>query len=543
MCAFCSVSGKRSYLVGVLVMLNLIATGGTAWAKSPYEWYAVYDTAEGEKPFRLPLKDGQLIIDQGDHRKLQKIILVFPKGGFTSTTLDVFHQFTSAVFELGKNSDRTTEKPIFEPARVTAADAAKGTEVVILPWSDTFYTESRKFDLKVNVWARFKTEFLCSQEQYLRHPSDKKAKSDKELSDIDKLISNQKLGSFCTPKSEVDKLKEQATARKASNGSLEKPRTITKELLDLIKEKSLLKVFGDEGGDSIKCQNIKDEDKDCRPGDEVKHVYIEEILTFSILRTGNLFSVREEERGGNRNYVSQLVDQASRISLEVSATDGGACHDVSRSPFTYYLDDLSDDKKDDKERVRVLKLDFRETCRSVLDVEFKNYLDKRLRVRVGFRLTPEEEITVFRTETFQVVNLGLITTFPVVTEIAAAVTRPSLKDIESISSVPISIAVGLTNPAANAGFAVTFPWKLSFNARRAPDFAKFFSIYAHLSVLASNLTSRTIVPIYGVGISLAQAFHISWAVDPGESDANRPAAHYLLIGFAPQDIIRAILAR
>ncbi|HEX2568327.1 MAG TPA: hypothetical protein VH877_02130 [Polyangia bacterium] len=545
-------AGKRSFIVGALVMFGLgVAggTGGTAWAKAPYEWYAVYDTAEGDKPLRLPLKDGQLIIDQGDHKKLQKIVLVFPKEGFTSTTLDVFHQFTSAVYELGKNNDRATGRTIYRPAIVDADDAAKGAEVIILPWSDTFYTDSRKFDLKVNVWARFDSKFLCSQERYLQG----------EATVAPKLVGK---GTFCEvpqagqptqgskPAQGGGGFKEEkpaqgtgntkganaATASQANNAKLP-----TKELVDLLNEKAHLRVFGDRGGDSIKCLNTKG--KPCEDNDDVKSVYLEEELTFSILRTGNLFSVREEERGGNRNYVSQLVDQASRISLEVTATEGGACHDVSRSPFNYYLDDLSDDTKDAKERTRVLKLDFRETCRSVLDVEFKNYLDKRLRIRVGFRLTPEEEITVFRTETFQVVNLGLITTFPVVTEIAAAVTKPSLKDIESASSVPISVAVGLTNSAANAGFAVTFPWKLSYNSRRAPDFAKFFSVYAHLSVLASSVTSRTIVPIYGVGVSLAQVFHISWAIDPGDSNVGRAAAHYLLIGFAPQDIIRAIMAR
>jgi len=121
----------------------------------------------------------------------------------------------------------------------------------------------------------------------------------------------------------------------------------------------------------------------------------------------------------------------------------------------------------------------------------------------------------------RVANLGFITTFPIVSEITAAAKAKSPKDVESSSSIPISWVFSILGTKPTDSVAVTFSWKISYNWRAAPDFAKYFSVYPHVTLIAptSQGTGNSTKLAVGLGTSVAQVFNFAWAVKPASAPA------------------------
>jgi len=135
---------------------------------------------------------------------------------------------------------------------------------------------------------------------------------------------------------------------------------------------------------------------------------------------------------------------------------------------------------------------------------------------------------------FTIRNLGLITTFPGVSEIQGLVNDQQASNQSSSSSVPVSWAWNMRTGNVN-NIAITLPWMLSYNSRDAPDLSKYFAVFAHVSLIVNASDDQTkqagVAPSLGAGISLAQFFQFSWAID-------KKGNNYLLVGASIPDLAK-----
>jgi len=137
-------------------------------------------------------------------------------------------------------------------------------------------------------------------------------------------------------------------------------------------------------------------------------------------------------------------------------------------------------------------------------------------------------------------DLGLITTFPVVTDVVSAISKnpKTVKDLTSQSSVPISWAIDLANGRRSMA-AITFPWMMGWNSRGAPELAKYLKFYPHISLvvpLSTSNNSATPIVAVGGGIAVASAFTFSLGATVTEDTSHA----LLLIGISVTDIAKVI---
>jgi hypothetical protein len=138
----------------------------------------------------------------------------------------------------------------------------------------------------------------------------------------------------------------------------------------------------------------------------------------------------------------------------------------------------------------------------------------------------------------KVENLGLITTFPVVSEVISAVTKNASNpaDLSVQSSIPISWGINLSHAEA-AHVAVTFPWMFGFNTRSGPHLADVIKVFPHVTLifpLKSETEIRTTRVAFGGGVALANAFTFSAAATVQDT----PQA-FFLIGISAPDLAKA----
>jgi hypothetical protein len=143
------------------------------------------------------------------------------------------------------------------------------------------------------------------------------------------------------------------------------------------------------------------------------------------------------------------------------------------------------------------------------------------------------------TATTRVENLGVITTFPVVTEVVSAIDKSAANaaDISTQSSIPISWAINLAH-GEPAHVAVTLPWMIGINTRDAPRLADVVKVFPHISLilpLASSTTKGASVA-FGAGIALANAFTFSFATTVRDN----PQA-FFLVGISAPDLAKSFM--
>jgi len=221
------------------------------------------------------------------------------------------------------------------------------------------------------------------------------------------------------------------------------------------------------------------------------------------------------------------IDQASTVGIDpgVFAVDGTLILSTSIVYIDY--DDTS------KNHVHA-KVDVDEAYR--LKKDFHDLLGQSatlgLYVKVGTKETLITSPTIVTVR-----NIGIVASFPIISEIVAAATKNTVKaaDLVGQSSIPISWAIPLGGGASQV--AVTFPFMFGINPRGASTLADYIRIFAAVSfILPAPGDSGNAQAAFGGGIALFKAFDFSFAATVGAT----PHA-YFLIGLSATDLIKAFM--
>ncbi|HRE89398.1 MAG TPA: hypothetical protein PK095_09680 [Myxococcota bacterium] len=238
---------------------------------------------------------------------------------------------------------------------------------------------------------------------------------------------------------------------------------------------------------------------------------------FDVVSSQGLLSVQEHAYDGVRCRIEhEAVDQDSQLELELAPTSNGlACAHLPRMPLTVTARITS---RPDEPEVKV-ELSDRDGCRFRLKFDLRSYLEERIELKVTTPLTGARNAVLLRSQ-FTVRNFGLITTFPVVSEVVAAIDGWSKRDAESLSSVPLSLVVDLSEGSGVLGPAVTFPWKLSLNTRGGEDLTHIISAFPHVTLAYTERDGATMLAGLGVQLVDLFTFALGWQVTAGPTQGD-----------------------
>lgn len=263
------------------------------------------------------------------------------------------------------------------------------------------------------------------------------------------------------------------------------------------------------------------------------NVVIEGVQSFSIMDLSAFALIeRDNQKSGTGESVGKVIDRNSTLEVDFSRLHNQCGFAVS-APYSLVITTTDDNKNPItiKSPVNVST-----PCRPELNVKWSDYLGKEIRVQLLYQLPGlGGKVLVSQSPSFTVRELGLITTFPIVSEVVSLATSTNPKSLNATSSIPISWTMKLNGQGgfSAAYTAVTFPWKLSYNFREAPEFAKYFAIYPHISIVVPADGKN---PTYAVGggVSLAQFFNFAYGFHPIDH------VSYLFIGVGIQDIVKVL---
>jgi hypothetical protein len=264
------------------------------------------------------------------------------------------------------------------------------------------------------------------------------------------------------------------------------------------------------------------------------NVMIEREVTFHVVRDlTQRYRLVEVRASGEDHETSDMVDQSSNLHVELSGKcplDPVAVNRLTERPFVFRFY-VVENEKVTREYVEIDPVP-RGGSRYATGVELRDHLGKTLEFRVEYHVDGVEKILLKRR--FAVHNFGLITTFPVVSEVAAVAKDWSAFDAETMSSLPLSYAVGIGD--VPNGVAATFPATIGLNTRGAPSLSDLVKFYAHVSVISptdagdgAKLRTGT-----GVGFLFFDALSFSLAVTIGEDHGGQT---YFMPGLSIPDIV------
>lgn len=495
-----------------MTALALLALVSPAALANPYQLVAVY---EGDGTMlEVPFSDGVTLPDRGEEYHLARVLLRFDQSGLGATSLSTFRNFA-----VGVSKPQAPAKDTFS---VDVAKVAPTYDLTLL--EGTAGLGDRVSAIEVDVRAKFQSEFLCGQELLLRRaqaerpaPSTTKVYY-KEGKQPDKPIfdasGTEILYSYCAPDT-VDWAKVDGAGAFDFGLDLDAktlPEEHKRRLAKTLATSGTLKHLNEsEGGVQVAAD---------QPGYPI-NVYLEQRYHFSVLRTARLFSLTERGHDGDGHRVA--LDSRSKLTL-TSPLEGAACTDLQDDHLSYWITDQGSSTSP----VAATSA-FRHACGVQLDVDLSEHLQETIEVSAKWDLEGKAKLTLYR-EDFDVYQLGVVTSFPVVSEIVAAAQGGSAAAVAEASSVPLGAAIPTDGGAAVA--AVTFPWKLAVNTRELPNLATYLAVYPHVTLLFEGSEEAGTAPVvaYGAGVALAEAFHFSWALTPSTGD------HYIVVGVSIQDI-------
>jgi hypothetical protein len=273
----------------------------------------------------------------------------------------------------------------------------------------------------------------------------------------------------------------------------------------------------------------------------VPNIFLYSQWTVSFVKDpGSLLQVYEHAGTGEpRETLSGLVlDQASTVTLKSRpATDGRSfctaiprgCATLFAKQLAVYVEHIDDNDKVVRAKV---ELDTLAPAEWVVNYDFRARLKSSVDI-VIVALMANKEVEIKRIKGVRVENLGLVLSFPVISEIVGQIQKhPKLvKDIELQSSIPTSIAVDLKGGSPMP--AVTFPWMIGFNPRGVPRLADTIRVFPHLSLLFPLDAAPR--PATGVGVQVANAFSFSAAFPLSGSSTT-----YLMLGVSIPDLAKML---
>jgi hypothetical protein len=236
-----------------------------------------------------------------------------------------------------------------------------------------------------------------------------------------------------------------------------------------------------------------------------------------------------EQSNSERARVQRVADADADLLVTVVdaslATSLGTCEGLFSETFKVRV--LRDD--DDGNHVRDdVDLEFVDSCTRRLALSLADKIDETLELLLVHALDGKE-YTVATSGRFQVKNLGLVTSFPIVSEIMSFAEYVDANDPAAKSSIPVSWAIPLSDDDFG-NVAITLPWKLAFNPRAAPDLARYLFAFPHVSAILRTQQSTDddgdpVRVAFGLGVGVAEAFTFSWAVD-------LQGDHFVLVGLS-----------
>lgn len=519
----------------------------------PYEYLAVYEPmSETAKPLRLEVTQNGLLPDGGEQHRLDRLVVHFKTDGVSLSALSLFSRLRFKVESSAVQAETELLKENIEklPDR----------EFVLVRWRGDDRPEPIS-NLKITVEAVYTAEFLCLQEgallqseqdatlQDVPHHSPPPPNQDPTKTTLPaaprpfprRVLRDGESGpsliyTFCYNSadkarggiawSEAQKDHRFLFDEDEKDKSLRAFRQAHKRALSDRIVRRLNDRFSSFGRSLVSETSEPDYDN--------VRVEVKDALSLSIVKSvGSLLLV--EEAGGAVQPLADLIDQDAEVALRLSYPH---CYQfpygsIMKSPWVFELE--VPDGKDGKTRKAKVDLGFQDGCTRKLLVPWKDYLNQRVTFRVIYRVPERADIVVFN-DSFNVYNLGLITTAPVITEIVSAAQKASPRDVEATSSIPVSFALPIS-PNRSASVAVTFPFTLSFNTRTFPNLAEYFAVAPSVSLIAGNASTSSaeedanVRLALGVGVNLARAFHFGYAWAP--SDGGR----YILLGISIPDLL------
>lgn len=495
--------------MSILATLALLSPSAAA---APYQVVAIY---EGDgTTLEVPIADGTTIPDRGDEYRLQKVILRFEQTGLGATSLSTYRNFS-----VGVKRPNDPEKDTFS---VEVAKIDPTFDLTLFEGA-TGLTE-RVSPIEVDVRAKFLSEFLCGQELLLRNtaqprtttkaPSYYQGNKQPERPILDD-SGTELLYSYCPSYSvKWSDVAKDSAYRFGRGADADEVKEEHKKRLakKLAASGTLARLNESEGGVQVAADQP----------DQSINVYVEQTFHFQVMHTAMLFTVAERSHNGDPSHRVAL-DSRSKLTL-TSPLERSDCTDLEDEHLSYWIAD-----EESKVSPVAAKTVFRHTCGVELGVDLSDHLQEKVEVSAVWDLEGKGKLTLYR-EDFEVHQLGLVTSFPVVSEIAAAVAGGSATDIAAASSVPFGAAVPFDGGPMQA--AVMLPWKLGVNTRDVPNLASYVSVFPHVTFFFDTTGDSGTAPVAGLGagISLAEAFHFAWAVQPKTGD------HFLVVGLSVQDI-------
>ncbi len=551
---------------------------------APYEFVAIYKATSGTATKELVLKPNDVIPDAAESWTLAGVKLRVKKTA------------SDAVSLLAMKRIRAIVKTNTAPGRVAQLWVPSQTETEVLSWSGAGNTDLWAFPVAIDLRIRISTELLCGEEVLTRNISgrprcqkaDDQSKSEcyNGIGSLDSgklkevfVVANgglpqapnrvlrtdgdqgpEILFSFCDALGQMRKKSGERAMRSIDWYELMKKIIATPN----VAQKGKYDWTGDKYdwtlGQEIKNKEaLLDEHKkklfmvmrpvmeedlgitgqphlEDVPGEEGSEIAITDGFGFTVVRTGALFTA-VEFNGENENPLPNIVDQESPIQLRAAPGIERQlqCEKIYGVPFIFRFESTDDKGKAVQQK---LSMEFGAGCQRFAKVSLKDYLDRTAFLSVYYPLDDGTELRLWKSNDFTIRHLGLITTFPLVSEIIAATKNTSAKDPAATSSIPISWAVRLGQNSDARYTAVTFPWKFSVNTRKYPQLSKYFAFYPHVSLIAPvahEAPSSAFISV-GAGLSIAEVFHFSYAWTP--NPPTEGGSNFFLVGLGIQDIVK-----
>ena len=562
---------RRHTMRSACALAVWVALFATARAGAePYQLIAVYTPVIGTaRDIRLVLTKDTLLPDGAEGYRLARIVVHFKEDALAATTLSAFSRFEFRV-TVGQQAP---DRPL--PVEATELEAHPDQEIPLLEWTGDGQRDPRTL-LNFEVRSIYTADFLCTQERALRNregeevpvhpwnawhlpepagrPEDSwsagappasaaspshdggsaprprllraegggplilftfcKGPSGEDLNDTrnwDLLVPERKSDPDALA---VFRFEDLPADAKAPDVRRRHKRALVERLATRLNQ------FPSRYGQATVDPTAEDYDKAL--------LYVRDEYPLSILKAGGAVKLEEESSGQVRPLADQL-DQKSQVllSLEHDLCIELPSEGLLKPPWFFELEVEREGEANGAKTLDV-QLTFRHGCTRVLAVPWKDLLDQQVTFRIVFRYPGADDLVVYR-HAFHVYNFGLITIFPVASEILGAATGASSKDIESSSVIPISWALSVGGDRSNS-YAVTFPFILGVNTRSAPRLAEYIALAPSVSVIAGD-ASQAPHFAFGFGVNLARAFHFGYAWAPDSS------SNYVLIGVAIPELL------
>lgn len=275
--------------------------------------------------------------------------------------------------------------------------------------------------------------------------------------------------------------------------------------------------------------------------DRLENTYGEFKHYASLVR--NLKHLSFMEYGAETQALGTIVDKASALIVTVSSdicSEIEDCHGVIGKHFSVEVTFTNDEAKSTSTVAPLTAYG----GGWLISSDLEKHIGEKLDLTVYYSLQNGTRLTLLKLpKVSKVENIGLITTFPAVTEVVALIngidSEPS--NASARSTVPLSFA--FDTKGGTKGTAITLPWLLGYNPRWAPRLAEQFSIFGHVSAIvpfegdeATDATPSPRVAV-GAGVAIVKAFTFSlgWPVTKLEGERHA----FFFVGISAPDLADA----